>query len=431
MHVANPSIASRAGKPKGSKNKATLKKLENLQVTKRNASSKERIAAWITAPKATSTQSPLPARDRRPSGSASAALHYEMVWPSHSHPANRTHRKYSVPERAASSISPISTGYRPYTWEGGLSIDLESFGFMETPYMSPAHSQYMQSPGEESTTNWSNVATEPVTPVDLCRCMHQQALSQNKLYNLGRDPAQWLFEPTIDIVFSALSSCQSLFNCALCSKETNNLLAATFLLDRLFAVLAQTVFQAVPANIQESSMGRVPCTSPPATRKSLVDRSLKTAQETLDLLKGLLDPSVDLHTVSGNVDMSGLAAFANTDLMQKDFTNQAWGIFGQDTGTAEQLSPPIFESGNPRNNVDSGHMTHLREFVCRYESMLENLQVAVSYNIAPKPTSTTTAASFGLQAAWIPNVFGVSSAPQFHYPQPFQHSGSAYNVVGF
>jgi hypothetical protein len=268
--------------------------------------------------------------------------------------------------------------------------------------------------------------------------MRRQALSENKLYNLGRDPSQWLFEPTIDVVISSLSSCQSLFNCALCSKETNNLLAAISSLDHLFAVLAQTVFQAVPASLQDSSMGRVPCTVPrdrtPTTRKSLVDRSLKTARETLDLLKGLLDPSVDLYTVNGNVEMPPFTAFANTNLTQKNSTNQAWGIFGQDTGTVEQHSPSIFEGGNPRN-VDSGHMAHLREFACRYESMLENLRVAVSYNIAPKPTSTlTTAASFGLQAAWIPNVFGTASAPQVHYPsptQPFPHSGSAYNVVGF
>lgn len=293
---------------------------------------------------------------------------------------------------------------------------------METPYMSPVHSQYMQSPGEESTTNWP---TEPVTPVDICGCLHRQALSQSKLYNLGRDPSQWLFEPTIEVVFSSLSACQLLFNCGLCSKETNNLLAATSLLDRLFAVLTQAMF-AVPA-----SMGRVPGTIPreytPTTRRSLVDRSIKTAHETLDLLRGLLDPSVDLYTVNGNVEMPGLTPFANTDLTNKNFTNQVWGLFGQDTGTVEQLSPSIFEGGNPRNNLDPGHMTQLREFVCRYESMLENLQVAVSYNIAPKPASTT-AASFGLQAAWIPNVFGATSAQQIHYPQPFH---SAYNVVGF
>lgn len=366
--------------------------------------------------------------------SASAAMHYEMGWPSHGHTSNRTNRKYSLPERATSCISSISTGYRPYnTLEGGLSIDLESFGSMETPYMSPVHSQYMQSPDEEST-NWSSLPTEPVTPVDLCGCMRRQFLSQSKLYNLGRDPSQWLFEPSIDVVFSSLSSCQILFNCALCSKQTNNLLAATSLLDRLFAVLAQTVFQAVPVNLQDSSMGRFPGTVPrdctPTTRKSLVDRSLKTARETLDLLKSLLDPSVDLYTVNGNVEMPPFTAFANTDLTQKNFTNQVWGIFGQDSGTVDQLSPSIFEGGNPRSNVDSGHMTHLREFACRYESMLDNLQVAISYNIAPKPASNT-AASFGLQAAWIPNVFGAASSPHIHYPQPFRHPGSAYNVVGF
>jgi len=59
------SIASRAGKPKGSRNKATLRKLENLQATKRNASSKEKIASWTSAPGAVSGQSSLYVRDRQ------------------------------------------------------------------------------------------------------------------------------------------------------------------------------------------------------------------------------------------------------------------------------------------------------------------------------------------------------------------------------
>lgn len=70
------SIASRAGKPKGSKNKSTLKKLENLQVTKRNGSSKEKVAAWTTAPKAPSKQNLLYMRDRRQSDVSTCTQFY-------------------------------------------------------------------------------------------------------------------------------------------------------------------------------------------------------------------------------------------------------------------------------------------------------------------------------------------------------------------
>ncbi|KAH8695325.1 hypothetical protein BGW36DRAFT_361026 [Talaromyces proteolyticus] len=437
------SIASRAGKPKGSKNKATLKKLENIQAVKRNTSPRTKMSTWTTPPKVPSDPNYLCLRDRR---KGLSTTRFDMGWPSQGQPSDQPHepfRKYSLPGREIVCPSPISPAFRSYTWGGPLSIDLDSYGSVDTPYLlSPANSQYIHSPVGESA-NLLNIPPEPPTPVDICCCIQRQAMSQSQLYHLGPDSSRWLFDPTIEAVYSSLSSCQMIFNCAVCSKDTNRLTAAVGLLDRLFSVFAQIVFQTLPHNLPDTGAWCDPYSIPqeytqefaPAARKSLVERTLKRAHKTLDLLRRHLDSGFDMRTAD--------FAFCSTfDVTDKPYTNQVFGDNrthfaqpGNQLPTPPLLATPLFDKGKLSNGFNSGDIGFLRQAISHYESILDNIRASPSYNATNGPSSSSQS-TFGFFPPWFPNVPGASDPQQLQYQaspaQPFQNTRepSSYGRIG-
>ncbi|OJJ39189.1 hypothetical protein ASPWEDRAFT_104673 [Aspergillus wentii DTO 134E9] len=202
-------FANRSGKPKGSKNRATLKKLGQLpesQATSMHAWEKENMAFAVDYTFELTEQHGSYHTDQSTEDGSNAAVNASMfVGDSCADP-------YPLEDMMAST----DLGYPP----GSLSPT-----FLQREFITK---------GETSCPLAMHI---PYTAQPTCACVATQLFYLNQLSYMATDPTHLRLDHSLQTIKSTISACRTFFHCPSCPKDNTNLLLSASTLDMTLQLL--------------------------------------------------------------------------------------------------------------------------------------------------------------------------------------------------
>ncbi|KAL1965337.1 hypothetical protein VTN77DRAFT_5774 [Rasamsonia byssochlamydoides] len=403
------SLASRAGKPKGSRNKATLKKLEELQ---------EKIQQKMHSNRNTTIEATSQFwHSFKPSASTSSYVNYgeednyyqtsydglvpssDVEWGSQGSLDFQAQPIQTpiISSRGSPYSSPLPTGPDEFFLSDATRTDPEPLiRLTELPHPSPSLSLYACSPTQDMASSLNSL-TESSTSRESCDCFESQAASLNQLYNLDRDMAMWRFDLSIQAVNASLAACQKFLHCQLCRKECANLLVSISTLDLLFRVFRQLLSRDVSQDdpfLDDSCSIRcgqysVPREEGALVRSFLIHRMLNRSKEMLAAMREVVETyyaNPDGQQQQQQIESWEGERASNYDFLLEDetagdlttttlflWTQYNYGIHeSSSTTTTSSLSSSFEPIIN--NRLSASDVNFLRQVIARCETILEGLR---------------------------------------------------------
>ncbi|EED19566.1 C6 transcription factor GliZ-like, putative [Talaromyces stipitatus ATCC 10500] len=453
------SIAHRAGKPKGSKNKATLKKLENLQAVQQGKIALSSGMGIVSTGKISRPlANPEFSQQRRKNASThDIRARYDLGHPSLVHMRHSSHpmsRKYAFAGPALPMYpSPTSPGTEPNLWQGVTpSTQMGFYDPLEPIYghiPSPAIAPYLPSPSEESATAFS-IPSDPSTIANVCSCANRLDSSQRQLSSLDSDITMWRFDPTMGMVSNSLSSCHIFLSCAACPKSTysgGELWILISLLDRTFDVLNHLVFHRNDRNNhglwpeQQQQYGQIiPFTYAVALQDCILEQSVATSYQIVRALRETIDAEIGITGgVLGDINLNNNGLSSSSSSSSTGFPSPA--------SMEAPVQELILRSDHPQqtcktdktkscNASSSSDINFILQAIQRYEAVIGSMQAVITRNSAAA-AATTQASS----ASWSIGISDIVTSPCGPYqlgtmegfpqqPHPGHARFASYDMIG-
>ncbi|QGA12867.1 hypothetical protein EYB26_000512 [Talaromyces marneffei] len=400
------SIAHRAGKPKGSKNKATLKKLENLQAAQLGklalGGGTGVVSTSMISRPLTDAEFPQQ-RKRRNISTHDIRARYELVHPSQLHMRNPSHpmaRKYLCADPMFPVYPSPTSPAEPHLWEGGMpSTDIGFYDSLETVYghASPTLAPYLPSPSEEATTAFSLQSNSP-TVARVCHCIDRLDASQRQISTLDPDLTLWRFDPTVELVTASLSSSHIFLSCAACPNMSGgSLWLLISVLDRSFDVLNHLVLHRVSqdnheawSDQQQQQYHVIPYNYAFALQDCILEQGITTSYQIVRALRDVIYTEIG---ISGGV--LGDIGMHNNALSSSSSSSSSSGFpspTSMETPAQEFIhkSDRIHQTRNPEcsalkngkaksnNALSPNEISFVLQTIHRYDTLIGNMQAILA-----------------------------------------------------
>lgn len=408
------SPANRAGKPKGSKNKTTIRRLEHLERlqrafhSNRGGSFEEDVGFWQTSkpPVAIACAKEYPTPNTADAYRQVHSLFPEGFigkdkietvqsyclrdsWP------DLEWMTYYQPNMQSQAI--MSSPIAPSTDDSTAHLDVDGFPLLDatsssshlslgaTDLLQTLSSSPIHYPStEESVDSESPPMNQTALPPTTCTCFENQTSCLNQLYRLDCDTTMWRFDLGIQSINSSLSSYRKALECPRCRKERTNHFVSMATLELLFRAFERLVSCEIPQhNCHQDDSSNIRCGyySVPGEegsvmRNFLIQRMLCNCKQTLASLKQVV------HACFRNQHLHIPGATPGSFCSRRDDERGDAAVVTQNRYD-NTINFTANNSGRRDTNPFTASQVDLPQMLAEFEAILESWMRSISQRTFP------------------------------------------------